>query len=291
MKRPLPRRGADLHVHTTHSDGTLSPGEVVRAGAAVGLTALAVTDHDTLSALPPAAAEAARLGIELVPGVELSVEADGREVHVLAYFVRPDDVELSMALASMGQARRERFAEMAARLERMGYHVDAEAIRRRFPRSMLGRRHVAEWLARSGQVPSIRTVFAGPLAEDGPAHVRKPLLDVERAIALARGAGGVAALAHPPYDMNLRWLEGLAGAGLGAVEVRGPGVPPGRSARLRGWAEALGLVPVAGSDFHAPDRPGRWVGAITTPEADLERLRDECADGSVPVPSPPAGEG
>jgi predicted metal-dependent phosphoesterase TrpH len=271
--RPRPRRGADLHVHTTHSDGVLTPGDVVRAAATVGLSALAITDHDTLSALPSAGIEAERLGIELVPGVELSAEAEGREVHILAYFVRPDDPALNAALAGLGQARRERFAAMVGRLNGLGFRVDAESIRRAFPRALLGRRHLAEWLVRGGQVRSVREVFAGPLADDGPAHVRKPLPAVEQVIALARGAGGVAGLAHPPYDRNLRWLEGLAGLGLGALEVRGPGVPPARSRRLREWAEALGLVPIAGSDFHAPDRPGRWVGAITTPEADFERLR------------------
>ena len=99
---------------------------------------------------------------------------------------------------------------------------------------------------------------------------------------MIRGAGGIAGLAHPPYDLRSNSLRELVEAGLGAIEVDGPGIEPRLGRRWRDWAEQMGLAPIAGSDFHAPDRPGRWVGAVTTPEADLAKLRQ---NRPVPVPA------
>ncbi len=277
MIRPRPpsplARSADLHVHTTHSDGSCTPGDVVRSAASVGLGALAITDHDTLSALALARPEADRLGVELIGGIELTAEREGREVHLLGHYVRDDDPALLAAVADLRARRAARIEAMADRLSRLGLVVDLAAIRRRFPRATVGRKHLADWLARSGQVADTRAAFASLLGDGGPADVPKPRVPWDRAIALIRGAGGVAGLAHPPYDLRQCTLAALAEGGLGAIEVAGPGVDRRCGLRWRGWADALGLAPIAGTDFHAPDRPGRWVGAIATPAEDLERLR------------------
>ncbi|MBX6312075.1 MAG: PHP domain-containing protein, partial [Isosphaeraceae bacterium] len=259
------RLAADLHVHTTHSDGACSPGEVVRAAAHLGLSALAITDHDTLSALAVARPEAQRLGVELIGGIELTAERDGREIHLLGHFIREDDAALSAAVATLRAARADRSRAMAERLVELGLFVDLDALQRAFPRATLGRRHLADWLVRTGQVGDRRAAFAQFLGDGGPAHVPKPRLAWMEAIALIRGAGGVAGLAHPPYDLREQTLRDLWAAGLGAIEVAGPGIDPRLGRRWRAWADRLGLVPIAGSDFHAPDRPGRWVGSITTP--------------------------
>jgi 3',5'-nucleoside bisphosphate phosphatase len=272
-RRPIRLEGADLHVHTTHSDGGCSPGEVVRAAANVGLGALAITDHDTLSAVDVARAEATRLGIELIPGIELTAAHYEREVHILGHFVRDDDPELVAVCSSLREGRARRIAEMAGRLQELGLSIDLEALRRTFPRATLGRKHLADWLVKSGQVAGHREAFARYLGDDGPAHVSKPRVPWREAIALIRAAGGVAGLAHPPYDLRLSTLRELVDAGLGAIEVGGPGIDARLGLRWRAWADELGLAPIAGTDFHAADRPGRWVGAIRTPFADLERLR------------------
>lgn len=275
--RPVPRvrEGFDLHVHTTHSDGLCSPCDVVRNAAEVGLAGLAITDHDTLSAIEVARNEADRLGIELITGIELTAEQDGREYHILGYAFDPTDTALRSASDDLRHRRVERVGAMIGKLAALGLHVDHEALARTFPRATLGRRHLAEWLTRSGQVPSHREAFARYLGDDGPTTVPKPRLPTEHAIRLIRAAGGVAGLAHPPYDLKLATLQGFVDQGLGAIEVEGPGTTSRLGRRWRDWAAELDLIPTAGSDFHAPDRPGRWVGSITAPLPTVERLRAE----------------
>ena len=270
---PRLQAGADLHVHTTHSDGLCSPCEVVIAAAGAGLAVLAITDHDTVSALAIARPEAARLGLELVAGAELTCELNGREVHLLGHFLGDDDPSLLAALGWLRAGRGPRLQAMAEKLRDHGLVLDLDALRQSFPRAVLGRHHAARYLARTGQVASVREVFASFLGDGCPACVPKPRLDVFKAIGLIRGAGGVAGLAHPPYDLRAETLGQLAAAGLGAIEVAGPGISNHLGRRFGAWADEFHLVPIAGSDFHAPDRPGRWVGSITTPPADLERLR------------------
>ncbi len=264
---------ADLHVHTTHSDGACSPGEVVRAAASVGLAALAITDHDTLSAIAVARPEAERLGVELIAGIELTAEREGREIHLLGHFVRDDDPALLSASADLRARRVARIEAMADRLRGLGLLVDLAAIRDAYPRATIGRKHLADWLVRTGQAVSPRDAFARYLGDGGPGHVAKPRLDWREAILLIRQAAGVAGLAHPPFDLRQSVLAELAQGGLGSIEVAGPGIDRKCGLRWRGWAEEMGLVPIAGSDFHASDRPGRWIGAVATPVGDLDRLR------------------
>jgi 3',5'-nucleoside bisphosphate phosphatase len=278
-----PRGGVDLHVHTTHSDGGCSPAEVVRAAAAVGLSALAITDHDTISALAIARPEAERLGIELVNGIELTTECDGREFHILGYFIHDDDSALRTVTDHLRRARKQRLHRLVDRLHSLGLTIDVTTLERAFPRATLGRKHLADWLVRSGQVASRREVFERYLGDGGPAEVPKPRVPIREGIALIKGAGGVAGLAHPPYDLRQQWLGDLVDTGLGAIEVDGPGISARLGRRWRAWAKELDLVPTAGSDFHAADRPGRWVGSITTPAGDLELLRRALPSASEPI--------
>ena len=268
-----PEGRADLHIHTTHSDGACSPCEVVQAAAGVKLAAMAITDHDSLSALAVARPEAERLGIELVSGIELTTEHDGRELHLLGYFFRPQDPALASTCDSMRIRRASRIEEMVDRVASLGLRVDLEAIRRTYPRATIGRRHLADWLARSGQVADRRAAFALYLGDGRAGDVPKPRVPIAEAISLIREAGGVAALAHPPYDLREQGLESLVAMGLAAIEVDGPGIAKSRRPRMAESARRLDLVPVGGSDFHANDRPGRWVGSTTTPRESLERLR------------------
>lgn len=279
-RRPSPvsplARSADLHVHTTHSDGACTPGDVVRSAASVGLGAIAITDHDTLSAVAVARPEALRVGVELIAGIELTAERDGKEIHLLGHFVRDDDPGLLSVTADLRARRAQRIEAMVERLISLNLRVDLAAIRRTFPRATIGRKHLADWLVLTRQVANPRDAFARYLGNDGPAQVPKPRVPWREAITLIRRAGGVAGLAHPPFDLRQCTLIEMAKAGLRAIEVAGPGVDRKCGLRWRGWADELKLAPIAGTDFHAPDRPGRWVGAVVTPAEDLERLRGMC---------------
>lgn len=262
-----------MHVHTTHSDGVCSPCEVVIAAARANLAALAITDHDTVSGLVVARPEAALWGVELIAGVEWSAGFQQREVHILGHFLRDDDPGVISTCALLREGRRTRIEEMAGRLRALGLSVDLGVLRSAFPRATIGRRHLADWLVKTAQVSNHREAFGRWLGDGKPAGVPKPLLEWRVAIDLTRSTGGVAALAHPPFDLRLDTLKTLVEGGLGAIEVEGPGINRTLGIRWRDWAEALDLVPLSGTDFHAADRPGRWIGAIATPSPVLERLR------------------
>ena len=288
------RRCADLHVHTTHSDGVCSPCEVVVAAARVGSMALAMVptsrQHGIRLGIGPT--RTLRWGIELIAGVELTCRQDDRELHILGYFIQYDDPALCSAMSALRAGRNQRIEAMVERLRRLGLLIDLNAVRRVFPRASLGRRHLADYLTRTRQVASTRDVFTRFLGDGCPACVDKPRLDCAQAIILIREAGGVAALAHPPYDLGEPQLQALVAEGLRAIEVDGPGFSKSKSQRVRDCANRLGLIGIAGSDFHVADRPGRWVGAITTSPDDLERLRQARQPNSTDVtrPNSPTGE-
>lgn len=264
-----PRAGrADLHVHTTASDGSYTPAEVVDLARRAGLATLAVTDHDSLAAIPAAQA-AAGSRLEIVPGVEITSEHEGRELHLLAYFVSLDHPGLNDALEAMRAHRVGRFQEMIRRLRGRGVSLDDSEV----PASpdALGRRHLANLLVRTGRVATVRDAFRHYLHDRSEVVVPKKRLPVGEALALVRSAGGVAAWAHPSYDGTREKLTALKSLGLQAVEVEYPEVRGPRVRELRSWARELGLAVTGGSDCHGPGR--RTVGARTVSSAELDVLR------------------
>ena len=266
---------ADLHTHTTFSDGAHTPASLVERASKAGLTAIAVTDHDTTAGVEPARA-AARGTVEVIAGVEITAEFRGREIHLLGYFVRPDDPSLSEALAELRAGRRERLIEMARRLRSLGPDVE-DAVAALPEAVSLGRRHLARLLIERGHARSLHGAFTGWLARPELAAVPKHRLPVADAIALVRGAGGVASWAHPPADADLRTLEGLREMGLAAVECAYPWPRRSQEARLRQLARAAGLAVTGGSDSHDPDIPTRAVGARTVTLEELATIRSLAA--------------
>jgi hypothetical protein len=265
------RRRADLHTHTTFSDGTHTPAGLVERAVRAGLTAVAVTDHDTTAGVEPARA-AAGGRIEVIAGVEATAEWSGSEVHLLGYFVRTDDGPLAAALTDLRQARRERIAEMARRLAARGAPIP-DPVAAFGADVTLGRRHLARMLVAAGHAGSVHGAFAGRLADPEVAAVPLRRLPAGDALALIRGAGGVASWAHPPADLDLRTLEALRGLGLGAVECVYPWPSRAQETRLRQLARAAGLAVTGGSDSHDPDPPGRAVGARTVTWPEVATIR------------------
>jgi predicted metal-dependent phosphoesterase TrpH len=271
-----PRR-ADLHAHTTASDGEYTPGQVVALARQAGLCAVAVTDHDTLAGVPEALAAAGE-AVEVVPGVEISTSFAGRELHLLGYFVRADHPELNAALAALCASRRERFRDFVARLRERGLPLPEDRARLVEEATVSpGRRHVAGLLVACGHARARTEAFhrfVNPLARS----VRpKALVPLEEAIRLVHAAGGVASLAHPPPDLADNALAELRGLGLDALEVVYPWGRSSTAARLREVAARFGFAASGGSDCHGPEPAHRRVGSHAITSDELAGLRGRAA--------------
>lgn len=259
----------DLHSHTTLSDGSLTPRELVRLAVRVGLDVLAVTDHDTTEALGEALDEAAGLppdrGLRVIPGMEVSAVipgADGdKNVHVLGFFPADRLGALAAWQDDRRAARRARMASMVARLGALGLPLDLEALGRGAdPRRSPGRLHVARALVEAGHVPSVREAFDLYLGQGKPAYVQDRAPTAGEAIAMIRGLGGVSVVAHPAIDGLDAHLEALVALGLEGVEAYHFGHSPEVAAHFHARARALGLLVTGGSDYHgeptrAPGEP------------------------------------
>jgi hypothetical protein len=264
----------DLHTHSTASDGQYSPTEIAARAAAAGTGVWALTDHDTVAGLEAAAAEAHRLGMRFVPGIELSVFLDHREIHVLGHFVDPVHATLKRFEDFLAERRLERMEKIIERLGALGIHVSAEDIVGQSGGKTIGRPHVARALVAAGAVATVKEAFDRYLGEGRPAYVSRYRLTAEDAVSLVRGAGGVATLAHPGVSK----IEGvdlarLRAIGFDGVEARHPDHVPSQLEKYLRIASELDLVPTAGSDFHGEAiSPDRRLGTTTMPAEDLERL-------------------
>jgi 3',5'-nucleoside bisphosphate phosphatase len=275
---------ADLHSHSTASDGTCPPAEVMRRARAAGLDVIALTDHDTVAghdaaraALPP--------GLTLVPGMELSCRMDGHSVHLLSYLFDPADPELAAETARIRESRVRRAQEMVERLAELGAPVTWEQVSALAGGGVVGRPHIARALAEAGVIDSPDQAF-GPdwIGPGGRAYVSRYALDPDRAIALVRAAGGVTVLAHPrargwlmPDDV----IAGLADAGLSGIEVWHPDQDHDQRVQLQALAARLGLLASGGSDDHG-ELTGYRIGSDTIAPDAYERLIAQ-ATGAVPV--------
>ncbi|HEY1188631.1 MAG TPA: PHP domain-containing protein [Gemmata sp.] len=265
---------ADLHTHTTASDGDYTASQVVALARRAGLRAVAVTDHDTLAGVAEAQA-AAGTAIEVVPGVEISTTFAGREFHLLAYFVRTDHPELNAALARVCDARRDRFRALVELVRARGARVPEDRARLAEGASpSLGRRHVANLVVASGAAKTRTEAFqrfVHPMMRQAPPKVLVPM---EEAIARVHAAGGVASLAHPPAEMPAEQFTELKGFGLDAVEAVYPWGRSSPAARLRAVAKELGFAVTGGSDCHGPEPAHRRVGSFAVTADELAALRD-----------------
>jgi predicted metal-dependent phosphoesterase TrpH len=265
---------ADLHIHTTASDGKYSPHEVVDLAARSGLRAIAITDHDTVLGVRAARAVSS-LGLEVLSGVELVADHGSRQFHVLGYFIDVDDSDLIVYLAERRRARIYRFLEMLERLAKQGVHVERPACD---PASVWGRVHLARLIVQAGRAQSEREAFARYLHDQAPATAPLPRAPFDSVIKIIRAAGGVLALAHPPSSITPRELGELQTLGLAAVEIDFPGCRASRRMQLKEWAEELGLAVTGGSDCHGPEPARRAVGSRGIDKGELERLRIAAMD-------------
>ena len=263
----------DLHAHTTASDGALSPVELVRLAQSLGLRALAVTDHDTVDGVAEAIREADTLGIELVPGVEISANFGKVPVHVLGLFLEYRDPSLLEFFAEARERRVERVHQMVGKLAKLGIDIEPASVFARSSHGTIGRPHVAEVLLERGVVSSLKEAFVRFLGDDGPAYVGNETVSLEEAIALIRRAGGLASLAHPYVLDDDRVIGDMAACRLPALEVYHRDHTPEKVARYEALAEELSLLATGGSDFHRPNGDDRELGCPQLNEEAFERLR------------------
>ncbi|MGD8561801.1 MAG: PHP domain-containing protein [Desulfarculaceae bacterium] len=277
----------DLHTHTTASDGSLTPSQVVAAAKEAGLRAVAITDHDNISGLEEAIATGADLGLEVIPGVEISVEGEQKGgIHVVGLFLDHKNAALGEGLERLQQARAQRNPQIAARLQELGMDITMEQVRQYAGSGQVGRPHFAQALIESGYVQNRQEAFNRFLAADKPAYVPKFRFSPSEAMSLLRGAGAVPILAHPGL-LNLPWaeLEALLrrfiDQGLEGLEAYYSEHDQATSRRLVSLAARLGLAVSGGSDFHGLPKPdislGLGKGDMRIPYSLLPALKQRAA--------------
>jgi hypothetical protein len=243
----------DLHLHTTASDGRLSPADLVARVAAAGITTMSVTDHDTVAALAEVGVEASARGIRLVPGIEVTAVADARDVHLLGYFFDPASVPLLTFLEGQRAQRVSRVREIGARLARLGIPIDVDALvttAASRPGTSVGRPQIARALVSAGHVSSVQEAFERWLATGLPAFVPRTGPSPARVVDVVHAAGGVVSFAHPGVTRRDDLIRPLADHGLDAIEVYHSDHLPEDVQQYRGLAQRLGVLVSGGSDFH-----------------------------------------
>ncbi|MBN9621136.1 MAG: PHP domain-containing protein [Actinobacteria bacterium] len=266
----------DLHTHSTASDGTDSPAELVQAAVAAGLDVIAITDHDTTAGWAEALA-ARPAGLTVVPGVEFSCvhrEPDGRTIslHLLAYLVNPDEPAITAEWARLRAPRLARGERMVANLVAAGYPISWAQVSELAAGGSVGRPHIGRALVAAGVVPDVDTAFRELMSSRQPYYVRKPDTEVFTALRLIRDAGGVAVFAHPIARrrgpvVSDRTVADLAAAGLVGMEVDHPDYDPDDRAHAHGLAADLGLVGTGSSDYHGRNKTTGLGARLTDPAA------------------------
>ena len=271
----------DLHIHSHYSDGTNSPTELVRLAARSGVSALSLTDHDTMGGVEEALLAGMEYGVEVVPGLELSVVHKKKPLHILGYWMDPAHGELSAALTVLQRSRNHRNEEIIAKLRALGIDASVQELAEISGVGQTGRPHIAKLLMVHGVVNSIQQAFNEYLKKDGRAYVDRFAYSAEEAIGLIVRGGGIAVLAHPvQVDRTMASLPALLtvlkGFGLEGVEAYYPTQSKKMRKKIRQLAEVFDLVLTGGSDYHGDIRPGtRLAGGknVFVPPALLDKMK------------------
>jgi predicted metal-dependent phosphoesterase TrpH len=276
----------DLHSHSTASDGSEKPAALVEQALEVGLSALALTDHDTLDGITAAADAAGSTGLELIPGTELSLEYDQGGMHLVVLWLDPGPGPLQNRLDELRLGRDERNQLMAQRLTELGMPVTTQEILEEGGAGSIGRPHIAAVMMRKGYVETIEEAFELWLTSGKPAYIGRPRLSPEEAIQLARESGAVPIVAHP-HTLGINRAQEMAdlltrliAAGLVGLEAFCAGYRRHEREGYADLARRFGLVPSGGSDFHGTYKPGLSLGTgygdLVVPDTVVDELRSHC---------------
>ena len=254
----------DLHMHSTASDGSRAPADVVREAKRIGLAAIALTDHDTLDGLAEATAAGAELGVRIVPGIELSAVEGNVETHILGLHLSDTRV-MESRLVDLREMRRNRALRIVQRLNELGVRIEFSSVLDQAAGGAIGRPHVARAMIAEGWAVDFRDAFERYLGNGKPAYVGKDRLAVADAIGLIHDAGGIAVLAHPAQGGTRERVEAFVREGMDGVEVRHPSHSSEDMARLGALVEHFSLVPSGGSDWHGAAEGPRTLGMMRVP--------------------------
>jgi predicted metal-dependent phosphoesterase TrpH len=277
----MPPPKIDLHAHTTYSDGTFTPSELVSLALERELTTLAVSDHDSTEGLPEAFIAAEGTGLEIVPATEFSTVYDGQACHMLCYWMDLEDAEFQSELRRLREDRYDRGRRMVEKLRELGYPVSFERVEEIAQGRNIVRPHVAEALLELGVIESLDQAFTPELiGTGGRAYVEKHALDPLQALALIKRAGGVAVIAHPGLwreglGVSDDLIEDLAANGLDGIEAAHTDHTPEMEARYRALAKRLGLVATGSSDCHGTRYDPVRLGTVTTDPEEYARLKEK----------------
>ena len=264
----------DLHLHTTYSDGRLTPTQLVDLAARRGLRVVAVTDHDSTEGLAEAMEAAAKYpGLTIIPGIELSTDIPGNEIHVLGYFINYIDSGFQSTLSEFRQGRLDRASRMVSNLQKLGISIDWERVLELSDGGAVGRPHIAQAMVEKGYIKYPREAFEKYIGRNGPAYAERPKLTPGDAVKMILEVDGLPVLAHPArYVDNLgRHLPGLKEAGLVGMEVYYKDYTLEEIGDLLGLCNKYDLIPTGGTDYHALGTPGEMEPGSAGPPLEVAR--------------------
>ncbi|MCI9446585.1 MAG: PHP domain-containing protein [Lachnospiraceae bacterium] len=273
----------DLHTHSTESDGTLTPQELMEHAKETGLSAIALTDHDSIGGIAKARPVAESLGLELVPGVELSTDLDGQEVHILGYYIDETNPDFLERLSDFVDGRDKRNEKMITLLQQEGFDITMEKLYAQFPDSVITRAHFGRYLVEQGFVKDRATVFAEYLGDGCKCYVPREKITPFEAIKLIKLGHGLAFFAHPvlchmEHEQLHDFIRDLKDAGLVGIEAMYSMNKPGDEEKMRKFADEFDLLVSGGSDFHGSNKPhirlGSGQGNLDIPYEVLTRIKE-----------------
>lgn len=263
----------DLHLHTHFSDGSFSPEEVVECAVKNNLLAISITDHDSLEGIVPALTASRRYQLEVVPGVELTAEADNKEIHILGYYIDWQDKALEDKLRMLRGVRGERAEKMVGKLRELGVDISFSEVKEMAKGGAIGRLHLARVILQAGYVDSVEGAFKKYIGDTGPAYIKKYRFAPEEVMKLIVGTGGIPVLAHPSLLGDDELIPRLVRDGLQGIEVYCTNHNAESSLRYEELAHRYDLIPTGGSDCHGLAKGEVLMEKVKVPYSCLERLK------------------